>query len=138
MRRGQATLAEFVRSSSAEPFVWGRADCMLWAADWVRHCHGVDPAAAWRGAYTDEAGARRIVETFGGAVAMFEELMGAAGLAWRAVDDPQPGDVGVIDTPRGPMGAIRGRCHWLARCEGRGVAFLPGPHLGAWTVCPRP
>lgn len=41
-------------------FEWGRHDCCLFAADWVRECLGVDPAAAVRGNYSSALGAGRV------------------------------------------------------------------------------
>ncbi|WP_047995114.1 hypothetical protein [Puniceibacterium sp. IMCC21224] len=42
------------------PFDWNGADCMASVCDYVADRWGVDPASPWRGAYSDEAGARAI------------------------------------------------------------------------------
>jgi len=56
-----ALLWAFVQSRQSRPFVWGEHDCCLFAADWVRELHGIDPAEDFRGAYTSALGAARIV-----------------------------------------------------------------------------
>jgi hypothetical protein len=48
-------LAALVEARRHAPFAWGSNDCLLFAADAVLACTGVDPAAAWRGRYGSEA-----------------------------------------------------------------------------------
>lgn len=59
-------LNDFIGAQRDIPFQWGRQDCCLFAANWVWHVTGVDPAAAWRGMYEDEDGARAIWGAYGG------------------------------------------------------------------------
>ncbi len=59
-------LASYIEQNSREPFVWGRHDCCLFAANWVRLCTGVDLAGPWRGRYRSERGAYRILREAGG------------------------------------------------------------------------
>lgn len=47
--------------------------------------------------------------------------------------DPQPGDVGVIETPWGEALAIRTTIGWAMKGE-QGVAVMPFRLIQAWTV----
>jgi hypothetical protein len=75
-------LTEYVESRRAEPFEWGRNDCMLFAADGISVLTGVDLVPELRGSYSTQIGAaRRIVEVYGtaslaGAAECFAEKWG--------------------------------------------------------------
>lgn len=60
-------------------FAWGTHDCIIATCDHVRRVTGIDPAAPWRGTYSDEAGARAIYEAHGGVMGLFEHGMRLAG-----------------------------------------------------------
>lgn len=91
-------LTRYIRDAMRRPFEWGAHDCCLFPADWVLRVTGIDPAADWRGGYTDEEGARRLVEAAGGLPSLFARGMGPAiGLGAH---------VAVLDAPEGPTGGI--------------------------------
>lgn len=48
-------------------------------------------------------------------------------------DAPQPGDIGIIETPAGIAGAIRTVRGWAWKAE-RGLVVLPAAHIAAWRV----
>ena len=48
---------DFLMARAFAPFVWGKNDCSLFAADAIQSFTGVDLAADFRGKYSDEAGA---------------------------------------------------------------------------------
>ncbi len=50
------------------PHSWGSNDCCLFAADCILAMTGVDIASDLRGQYTDEAGAEKLIEQFGGSL----------------------------------------------------------------------
>lgn len=58
-------LAAFVGARRRMPFAWGVNDCWMNAADWVLEATGVDHAASYRGTYTTEIGALRLVAEAG-------------------------------------------------------------------------
>lgn len=58
-RLWQSDLMAFVESRESEPFVWGKQDCALFAADAVQVMTGIDFAAEFRGKYKTETGARK-------------------------------------------------------------------------------
>lgn len=55
----------FIADKRDRPFVWGKQDCCLFAADWVRLVTKVDPAQALRGKYRTELGAKRALKRAG-------------------------------------------------------------------------
>jgi uncharacterized protein DUF6950 len=55
-------LHDFLLARAQEPFVWGKNDCSLFAADAIQSFTGVDLAADFRGKYTDEASAMALVQ----------------------------------------------------------------------------
>lgn len=95
---------------------WGLSDCALAIADIYRAALDVDPAAAFRGRYRTERGAKRILGPGG--------LVKAVGLAcrrlgWQRIDpkDASPGDLGMILTPQGPACVIRHRLFFVGRID---------------------
>ena len=62
------------------PFEWGKSDCCLFVADIVQAMTGVDPAAAYRGRYSNETGARLALRRYGKTTlaATFDEAFGAS------------------------------------------------------------
>ncbi len=124
-------LAEFLTAGAKTPFVWGEADCCLFACDWVVSQRGVDPAQQFRGRYATERQARRIIRRQGGFLAMVSAQMEAAGLA--VTDDALPGDVGVVVTDQGEALAIRSRIGWAAKSPS-GICAAPFMLLRAWSV----
>jgi hypothetical protein len=55
-------LHDFLLQRAAEPFVWGKNDCSLFAADAIQSFTGVDLAGDFRNKYTDEASAMALVQ----------------------------------------------------------------------------
>lgn len=97
-------LAAFLQEAEAAPFVLGTWDCMLTPANWVQRVLGRDPVAVYRGTYDSELGWRRILKQGGGAVRVFGDCMEGAGLMRTA--EPTAGDVAIVETPLGELGAI--------------------------------
>ena len=58
-------LAHALEARRALPHVWGENDCALFAASMVEAITGVDFGAEFRGQYSDEAGAREMMEAWG-------------------------------------------------------------------------
>lgn len=113
-------LTDFVEARRARAFSWGESDCCLFVCDGIEAFTGADPGARWRGLYSSEKGARRILRDNGG-------VLGVATLAFGpAVPAPLAGrgDVVLVDTPYGDA---------LALCVGTaiaaqgalGIEFLP-------------
>jgi hypothetical protein len=115
LRRALA-LQEHVQAYAAAPFEWGRFDCCVWAADWVRSQKGQDPMYGLRGLQSAR-----------------DARMGSALAPMLA----QLGDVVLMPTARGAARAQRGLCDALGYTVGvcmgdhiavpalRGLAFVP-------------
>ena len=61
----EARLGAVLDDYADRPFQWGVADCCLFVADAVQAMTGDDPAAAYRGTYSNETGARLALKRHG-------------------------------------------------------------------------
>jgi hypothetical protein len=128
-------LADFLADSARTPFAFGRRDCGLWMADWIRLRRGVDPAAHLRGRYRTELGCARLLKRGGGLLEVVRTCFEGAGLVETA--SPKPGDVGVVRVMTAKGEGVAG-----AICTGRRWAILGGggvmsqrlEPLAAWEV----
>ncbi|PNG26999.1 hypothetical protein CR492_04665 [Methylocella silvestris] len=125
------TLEDYLRAAAARPFRWGECDCCLFVADWIKAVHGFDVANGWRGAYSDERGARRALVMSGGLVRLMSLRMQAHGLA--PTDTPRPGDIGVVEATAGATAAIRGGRGWICKTP-EGIGASPFRVIGAWSI----
>lgn len=136
-----AALAALFAHARAQPLVWGRHDCCLFAADAVLAITGADPAAALRGTYGDVKGARRIVKRHGGSIERLAEAMAARhGWPERPVAFARRGDLVLLEpaellAPGWPqvLGIVTGA---LAAAPGEaGLSFAPlGQARRAWSI----
>lgn len=119
------TLSEFIEARRNTPFVWGETDCTLFAADAVKALTGVDPAAQYRGKYSDQKGALRLIKEAG-------SLSGLVPLESIPVQFASRGDVVLLDTESGQaLGVHLGRV--IAGQGPTGLMFVPTSHaLAAW------
>lgn len=121
-----AGLTAFLERTADRPWVWGETDCTMWVADWCIQRWGVDPAAAFRGRYRNEA--EMLALTANGLMELVAPCMTFA----RAVDEAQDGDVAVIQLPGKEVAAIRVGPHWAMRRFPDGLAFVDAPALAVW------
>lgn len=127
-----AELRTFLRQVARRQFVWGRSDCLLTGADWVRAVEGHDPAEAWRGHYDTEDEAEAILILGGG----LRSMIGAA-LRRPETASPRIGDVGVV-----PVRGLNGRADVTAICTGarwaakspRGLWIGTAEPVAAWRI----
>lgn len=124
-------MTDFLRRHAALPFVWGHHDCLMWLADWILEVRGIDPAAAWRGSYTTQPGALRVIVKAGGMVAHVERVVAPLGI--RRTDEPARGDIAVVDAPEGQRGAIV-LSRSVARHGHGGIVVQRLPIIAAWRV----
>lgn len=113
-------LANFIEARRERAFSWGESDCCLFVCDAIEVITGVDPGARWRGLYSSERGARRVLRDNGGVVGLATLILGApvpTALAGR-------GDVVVIDTPNGDALAMSTGSVIAAQGES-GIEFHP-------------
>lgn len=127
------TLEYYVQQLAQRPFVLGQCDCMLALADWVRELTGVDGGRLYRGTYSTEQEWVAVVQGAGGLVALVDSVAALVGI--QRVEQPVPGDIGVIDLRSyGHAGAILAGRRWVLKVSaGLGAATSP-PVLAAWGV----
>jgi len=119
----QVRLATLVGDRLQAPFVWGRNDCALFAADAVQAILGHDLAAPWRGQYHTATGAARLLDSLGGGLQALATHMLGQPISPRLA---RPGDVVLMAaTPAAPR-----EC--LGICNG---ATALGP--AAWGLAAR-
>lgn len=129
-------LAAIIKSGERVPFQWGLRDCALFAADCVCVVTGKDPAAAWRGQYADEAGARQLIESAGGLAALVEIGMRAADIAFERVAPAfgQRGDPCIVIGEKGETLAIVEGGTLVGQAE-HGLVRLPFDSASAtWAI----
>jgi hypothetical protein len=130
LRDWPSRFAALVAAARARPFAWGSHDCCLWAADAVQAVTGRDPAAQWRGTYSSEIGAFRVVLALGGlpAIAALGGVEIPPGLAIQ-------GDVGLVRWPDGihSLGVCAGAGRWLVVGD-EGLVTLQDCETQAWGV----
>jgi len=66
-------LAEFMKREQNRPFAWGESDCALFVCDCILALTGEDLAKDFRGRYTTQRGAYRVLKRIG-KVSSLEEL----------------------------------------------------------------
>lgn len=95
-------LMETIQRHAALPFGWGASDCFLLPMDCVEAMTGVDPWANERG-YSTEAGAAKRLRKHG-----FETVADAFAATFEEISPAlaQRGDIGIVDSPRGPAGVV--------------------------------
>jgi hypothetical protein len=133
---GADPLTEFLRSAAQRGFSWGEHDCLLWLADWIEDRRGVDAAGLLRGSYRTALEAQRLVKREGGLVALIDQRMAPLGIA--RTDQPQRGDIAIVDGPENRMGALILDGASARLFEG-GIVVTPlpiTPVVAAWRVLP--
>lgn len=85
---------EYLLGAGRKPWEWGEHDCCTFAAGWAMLCGHADPMAGWRGAYSSEEEARRIMEDAGGLVVLWSAALAALS---RPEGEPQQGDIGICN-----------------------------------------
>lgn len=115
-------LRAYASAAARRPFVFGQHDCALFAAGAVEAMTGHDPASAWRGRYTTQAGGLRVIRRDGHA----DHIAAAAAIfAEVAPAFAQVGDLAVVPGDGGPvLGVVQGSWIWVLRPDGLGVAPL--------------
>lgn len=122
-------LDALIAARMATPFAWGTHDCCLFAADAVLAQTGEDPAAEFRGTYSDAASA----------LGLLQDLGGLPAVAARAGDPIPPlcarvGDIGLVEYEGRASLAVCAGPVWLVPAE-QGLAALPiDCAIAAWRV----
>jgi hypothetical protein len=112
------------------PIVWGECDCSRWVGAWIEAERG-EPLPL--PPYAGEAEGRALMARTGGLQALWERIALRTGLPVTAT--PQLGDVGLIATRAGPVGAIVATNGICALRTQASITYLrPRAFLKTWTV----
>lgn len=106
----QARFGALCAERHAMPFAWASNDCILFAADCILACTGVDPAAGHRDYPADALGAARMLATFGGVSEVGDAFAGAPIPLLMAF----VGDIGLIESEGRDCLAVCNGTTWLA------------------------
>lgn len=126
-------LGAYLQAAVSRPWKWGRWDCCRFAAEWcIRRGRG-DPMDFLKPLYTSEYQALRTIREGGGLVALWSR--GMADIGAPVVDEPQAGDVGIVEsvTEQGPaeVCAIFTGVRW-AMLGIHGMIFAPADPIKVW------
>lgn len=113
---------QYLREQAAQPFVWGKTDCVQFAAGMVERATGVRPILP---AYNSETGAKRVLVDLGGLEAAVTSFLGPAQRDLRLCGD---GDI-VLSAFQGEqtLGIAVPRRFFVLR-------YGPGIDTGIWPV----
>lgn len=110
--------------------VWGESDCLLSVGDYIAAAGHKDVASLFRGTYYTEAGAMAHVDQNGGHVGLID----LTGLP--RTDDPERGDVVVLDLGESEVGALCSGDGFVVRLE-RGTVEINARFVtvvAAWKI----
>lgn len=126
-----AQLDVVVGEALRRPFAWGAQDCASFAFACAAAMLGRDPAARWRGRYTDARGAVKIISRFGGLPGLASALLGTVPIEPRQA---RRGDLLLACRANGPSLGVCNGAHGLFVAE-QGLAKVPlSECLQAWPV----
>ena len=122
-------VSTYISSCKNTSFEWGRFDCCLFAADCCQLVSARDPAALYRGRYTTELGAKRVLASEHGSLAA------AFGALYSEVPPAmaQRGDVVLFESDLGLTAGVQ----WVDGVWAvglNGVVFVTPDVLKAWRV----
>jgi len=131
----EAALAAWQLAVPARSFAWGEFDCALAACEAVKALTGVDPAEAFRGTYSTEAEAVKLLGP-GGLGEFAATVAREFGMAEVVPNFAHRGDVVLVDNgnPGGALGIVdlSGRFAWCVL--ERGMVRIPMDRwLRAWS-----
>ena len=126
----QALLSIHVDRVKERACAWGVDDCTRWAADWVEAVRGIDLMLP---TYRGEAEGRALIAKAGGLEKLWSDALACAGM--YRVHKPSYGDVGLIETRLGLIGAIAAHDGLCAVRTVSGVTFLrPRDFRALWAI----
>ncbi|WP_353641314.1 hypothetical protein [Mesorhizobium sp. WSM2239] len=97
-------LQAFVMAVEGKPVEWGRDDCTTWAAAWVKEVTG--RAVPQLGSYATLEEAHTLIDEAGGLDVLWSMALAPLSI-YETPDQPQLGDVGIVNTARlGHVGVI--------------------------------
>lgn len=122
-------LHDVIKAAHGRPFSWGEFDCCIFAADCALAVCNVDPAADYRGKYTTEVGAKRLLNKNHGSL----EAAWDASFARVAPAFVQRGDVALYEGPGGRCVAVFWANEYWSTTDD-GVSRVVCEPLAVWRV----
>lgn len=120
---------DFLVSRARMPFVWGKSDCALFAADGIEAITGVDIAADFRGKYSDETGAMALIKQVTGGSSVADAAAYCAekhGLAeWDKPLLAQRGDLVVAKQGRALISGLVHLTGQIVAAGEKGLMIMP-------------
>ncbi|MBO0141516.1 hypothetical protein JZX87_10110 [Agrobacterium sp. Ap1] len=126
-------LDKYLAEEKGKPFSWdsfGTGDCMTFVAGWGMLLNGIDFAAHLRGRYSDEAGARAMLNAEGGAVVFFDRVSGP-----RKAEGER-GDIGLMAFNGWHLAMICTGSMWVLRAGTSGIRYIRRPPEFVWSPNP--
>lgn len=93
-----------IEDYKTRPFEWGEADCCLFVADALAALYGKDYAAPFRGKYTTEKGAYKLLKKYDGIEGYLDGLFERVPVAFA-----QRGDIIKVGDTAFSVGIVSGR-----------------------------
>lgn len=117
--------ADLIESRRYDSFVWGKSDCVCFAADCVRALTGFDFLESYRGKYNDEASALQIIAGYGTLEAGLEAVLKPINATRCDTKVAMRGDLVLIEIDGRQTAGIWAGRHALAPLPGRGLCEVP-------------
>lgn len=129
-------LEKFLAEAEQKTFEWGSFDCCLFSCDAVLATTGVDLAAGFRGQYSSELGAAKLLTRYRGVPGVAWKIAAEHGILEVPVLMAQRGDVVMIDSPLGPtLGIVGLHGHKAKFITPEGLKDYPvGDCTKAWRI----
>lgn len=138
LKRSTPLLSEWLKATGDAPWEWGKNDCGIWVADWIKARRAIDVAAPWRGRYDSAKGCHDIVKAAGGYINLVRERMWQMNIP--ETSSPDIGDVGLVRfheaRPTAYVGSMMGIFDgslWVVKMN-HGLACGNYQYLLAWRI----
>ena len=116
-------LGEYLQQGTHRARDEGTWDCCTFPCGWAMECGYGDPMAKWRGKYSDEAGALRIIRKRGSLADLYADAMESVGVPEVGTADLVEGDIGVMRLHGDETAGVFTGTRWAFVAE-RGLAFI--------------
>lgn len=124
-------LDEYLKEASTKEFVWGKYDCLIFCAEWVKLATRKDYIGDVRGQYTSEIGAMRfLIEKHGTMENAIDSKLKRVNINFA-----QKGDVALcLVDERKTCGIVGARGVIWFKTEDKGVVPLKPVVLQTWSI----
>lgn len=114
-------LSAYLKDTRDAPFMWGSNDCVMFAAKGLEAVTGINMYAEYEG-YTDEAGAKEIIDSAGGIDKLVSKHLGPGHRNYKTA---QRGDLCLMKMPEFTVGIVDDTGQRIAAVTEKGLMRLP-------------